>query len=298
MERDEDLEDGEMEDREREDGGVANIYDEQSSAGGASEISAAHPTPSFIPPPLNPYNRLLVEVLMERDEDLEDGEMEDGEREDGGVANIYDEQSIAGGAAEISAARHPTPSFIPFPPKNPYHRLLAEVLMERDEDLEVAEMEERETEDGEEGSNIYDGQGSAGGSAEISLDIPIRSIENRTQRDPPFFIHSNVTATASGPLDASMEHKVRRMPMRKKKFGRSAQRGGNRKYGCGGMPVAINRAPVAQVTAANKTPAKYLTKSELYTSLMESEVRINISIFYISPCSPLTISTNIAELTE
>jgi hypothetical protein len=64
------------------------------------------------------------------------------------------------------------------------------------------------------------------------------------------------------------------------------------------MPVAINRVPVAQVTTANTTPAKYLTKSELYTSLMESEVRINISIFYISPCSPLTISTNIAELTE
>ena len=98
--------------------------------------------------------------------------------------------------------------------------------MERDEDLEEAEMEERETEDGGEGSNIYDEQGSAGGSAEISLDIPIRLIENRTQGDPPFFIHSNaITATASGPLDASTEHKVRRMPMRKKKFGRSAQRG-------------------------------------------------------------------------
>jgi hypothetical protein len=281
MERDEDLEDGEMEDREREDGGgVASIYDEQSSAGGAAEISAAHPITSFIPPPrLHPYNRLLAEVLMERDEDLEGGEMEDREREDGGgVANIYDEQSIAGGAAEISAA-HPTPSFIPPPLKNPYHRLLAEVLMERDEDLNEVEMEERETEDGGEGSNIYDEQGSPGDSAEISLDIPIRLIENRTQ---PFFIHSNATATASGPLDASAEHKVRRMPMRKKKFGRSAQRGGNRKYGCGGMPVAINRAPVAQVTAANKTPAKYLTKSELYTSLMESEVRINISMFYIS----------------
>jgi hypothetical protein len=154
--------------------------------------------------------------------------------------------------------------------------------MERDEDLNEAEMEERETEDGGEGSNIYDEQGSPGDSAEILLDIPIRLIENRTQCDPPFFIHSNATATASGPLDASAEHKVRRMPMRKKKFGRSAQRGGNRKYGCGGMPVAINRAPVAQVTAANKTPAKYLTKSELYTSLMESEVRINISMFYIS----------------
>jgi hypothetical protein len=57
MERAEDLDDGEMEDREREDGGVANIYDEQRCAGGAAEISAAHPTPSFIPPPLNPYNR-------------------------------------------------------------------------------------------------------------------------------------------------------------------------------------------------------------------------------------------------
>jgi hypothetical protein len=47
-------------------------------------------------------------------------------------------------------------------------------------------MEERETEDGGEGSNIYDEQGSPGGSAEISLDIPIRLIENRTQCDPPF----------------------------------------------------------------------------------------------------------------
>jgi hypothetical protein len=272
MERDEDLEDGEMEDREREDGGVANTYDEQSSAGGASEISAAHPTPSFIPPPLNPYNRLLTEVLMERDEDLEGGEMEDREREDGGVANISDEQSIAEGTAEISAA-HPTPSFIPPPLKNPYNRLLAEVLMERDKDLKEAVMEERETEDGGEGSNISDEQGSRGDSAEISLDFPIRLIENSTQCDPPFFIHSNaITATASGPLDASTEHKVRRMPMRKKKFGRSAQRGGDRKHGCGGMPVAINRAPVAQVTAANTTPAKYLTKSELYTSLMENEV--------------------------
>ena len=45
--------------------------------------------------------------------------------------------------------------------------------MERDEDLNEAEMEERETEDGGEGSNIYDEQGSPGDSAEISLDIPI-----------------------------------------------------------------------------------------------------------------------------
>ena len=45
---------------------------------------AAHPTPSFIPPPLNPYNRLMAEVLMERDEVLEDAEMEDSEMEDGG----------------------------------------------------------------------------------------------------------------------------------------------------------------------------------------------------------------------
>ena len=45
---------------------------------------AAHPTPSFIPPPLNPYNRLLAEVLMERDDDLEDVEMEDRETKDGG----------------------------------------------------------------------------------------------------------------------------------------------------------------------------------------------------------------------
>ena len=86
--------------------------------------------------------------------------------------------------------------------------------------------------------------------------------------------------------------------MRKKKFGRSAKCGGDRKQGGGGMPVAINCAPVAQITAANTTPAKYLTKPELYTSLMESEVRINISMIYISSCSPLTISTNIAELTE
>ena len=45
---------------------------------------AAHPTPSFIPSPLNPYNRLLAEVLTERDEDLEEAEMEDRETEDGG----------------------------------------------------------------------------------------------------------------------------------------------------------------------------------------------------------------------
>ena len=69
--------------------------------------------------------------------------------------------------------------------------------MERDEDLNEAEMEERETEDGGEGSNIYDEQGSPGDSAEISLDIPIRLIENRTQRDSPFFIQSNaITASA------------------------------------------------------------------------------------------------------
>jgi hypothetical protein len=43
---------------------------------------AAHPTPSFIPPPLNPYNRLLANVLMERDEDMEKAEMEDREKED------------------------------------------------------------------------------------------------------------------------------------------------------------------------------------------------------------------------
>jgi hypothetical protein len=69
------------------------------------------PPPSFIPPPLNPYNRVLAEVLMERDEDLEDGEMEDRETEDGGGSNHYDEQSRAGGAAEISAAHPPLPSF-------------------------------------------------------------------------------------------------------------------------------------------------------------------------------------------
>ncbi len=46
---------------------------------------AAHPTPSFIPPPLNPYNRLLADVLMERDEDMEKAEMEDRETKDRGV---------------------------------------------------------------------------------------------------------------------------------------------------------------------------------------------------------------------
>ena len=65
MERDEDLEDGEMEDREREDGGgVANIYDEQSSAGGAAEISAAHPITSFIPPPVVPGAKMLKETKV------------------------------------------------------------------------------------------------------------------------------------------------------------------------------------------------------------------------------------------
>ena len=58
--------------------------------------------------------------------------------------------------------------------------------MERDEDLEDGEMVDREMEDGGEGSNIYDEQSSAGGAAEISLDIPIRLIENSTQCDPPF----------------------------------------------------------------------------------------------------------------
>jgi hypothetical protein len=86
--------------------------------------------------------------------------------------------------------------------------------------------------------------------------------------------------------------------MRKKKFGRSAKCGSDRKQGRGGMPMAINHVPVAQVTAANTTPAKYLTKAQLYLSLTESELRINSSMFYIRSCLPLTISTNIAELTE
>jgi hypothetical protein len=43
---------------------------------------AAHPTPSFIPPPLNPYNRPMADVVMERDEDMEKAEMEDRETED------------------------------------------------------------------------------------------------------------------------------------------------------------------------------------------------------------------------
>jgi hypothetical protein len=112
-------------------------------------------------------------------------------------------------------AAHPTPSFIP-PPLNPYNRLLADILMERDEDMEKAEMEDRETEDRGVESKLYVEQGNTGGSAEISLDIPVRLIENRTQCDPPFFNHSNaITATASGPVEASTEHKVRRMPMRK-----------------------------------------------------------------------------------
>ncbi len=112
-------------------------------------------------------------------------------------------------------AAHPTPSFIPLP-LNPYNRLLANFLTERDEDMEKAEMEDRETEDRGVESKLYDKQGSIGGSAEISLDIPIRLIENRTQCDPPFFNHSNaITATASGPVEVSTEHKVRCMPMRK-----------------------------------------------------------------------------------
>ena len=152
--------------------------------------------------------------------------------------------------------------------------------MERDEDLEDGEMVDREMEDGGGGSNIYDEQRSAGGAARISLDIPVRLIENSIQCDPPFFIHSKtIAAIALGP-------KVRRMPTRKKKFGRSAKRGGNRQQGDsgGGISMAINPAPVAQVTAANTTPAKYLTKSELYTKLMESEVRINISVILICSC--------------
>jgi len=66
--------------------GGGDIYDEQGSARGSAEISAAHPTRTFIPPPLSPYNsnRLLAEVPMERDEDLEEAEMEDRETEDGG----------------------------------------------------------------------------------------------------------------------------------------------------------------------------------------------------------------------
>ena len=102
----------------------------------------------------------------------------------GGGSNIYDEQGSAGGSAEISAA-HPTPSFIP-PPLSPYHILLANALMERDEDMEEAEMDDRETENRGVESKHHDQQGSAGGSAEISLDISIRLIENRIQCDPPF----------------------------------------------------------------------------------------------------------------
>ncbi len=120
--------------------------------------------------------------------------------------------------------------------------------------MKIWRMGDRETEDRGEGSNIYDEQSSAGGAAEISLDIPIRLIENSTQCDPPFFIHSNtITVTALGPLDVSTKHKVRCMPTRKKKFGSCEKRGGNRKQGNGrgGISVAINRAPVAQVTAAN-----------------------------------------------
>jgi len=44
--------------------------------------------------------------------------------------------------------------------------------MERNEDLEDAEIEDRVTEDGGGGSNIYDEQGSARGSAEFLLLTP------------------------------------------------------------------------------------------------------------------------------
>ncbi len=47
------------------------------------------PTPSFIPPPLNPYNRLLANILMERDEDMEKAEMEYRETEDRGVESKH-----------------------------------------------------------------------------------------------------------------------------------------------------------------------------------------------------------------
>jgi len=111
MERDEDLEDGEMEDREREDEGVANIYDEQSSAGGAVETSAAHPNPSFISPPLNPYNRLLVDVLMERDEDLEDGGWRMGRERMGGWQTFLMNRASPEALLKFLLLTPPLPSF-------------------------------------------------------------------------------------------------------------------------------------------------------------------------------------------
>ena len=81
---------------------AAIIYYQMASAWGEALVycmlesytfCAAHPTPSFIPPPLNPYNRLFTKVLMERDEDLEKVEMEDRETEDTWEgSNIYDER--------------------------------------------------------------------------------------------------------------------------------------------------------------------------------------------------------------
>jgi hypothetical protein len=112
MERAEDLEDGEMEDREREDGGVANIYDEQSCAGGAAEISAAHSTPSFVPPPLNPYNRLLDEVLMERDEDLEEGRWRIGRERMGGGPTLMMNRAAPEALQKFLLLISPLPSFL------------------------------------------------------------------------------------------------------------------------------------------------------------------------------------------
>ncbi len=74
----------------------SHIYNEHGSAGG-------QPTPSFIPPPLNSYNRLLADVLLKQNVKMEEAEMEDKETEDRGVdSHIYDEQGSAGGAGGIS----------------------------------------------------------------------------------------------------------------------------------------------------------------------------------------------------
>ncbi len=132
------------------------------------------------------------------------------------------------------------------------------------------------------GSNIYDEQGSAGGSAGISaahptpLDIPIRLIENRIQCDPPFDIHSNaITANASGPFEASTEHKVWCMHKRKKKFGRCVKCGGNRKQGSGGGNgssfILMRQVAVrSNWSMLSSTSSMNVVTSSLYVSLAPS----------------------------
>lgn len=79
------------------------------------------------------------------------------------------------------------------------------------------------------------------------------------------------------------------MPKRRKKFGRSQKRGGNRKLGDGGdgleyVPIVRAAAAVVEVTNDTQRSLKYIPKKTLLRQLQQIEVTYSIVVDDVSLC--------------